>query len=117
MEYYFRQLMHFAQANSLMFYLIVICSVFVAFVACILWFGLKKKPAIDHNTAKAAPQHTLDHDINAIAGDDYVVTQLDLARAYIELDKQSLAREILEQVIEQAPPVHRQTAKELMATL
>lgn len=38
-------------------------------------------------------------DIKAIAGDDVMATQLDLARAYLEMNKKSLARQILEHVI------------------
>src|SRR5438445_12840789 len=39
--------------------------------------------------------------VSAIAGDDVITTQLDLARAYIEMDQKKLAKEILAQVIKQ----------------
>jgi FimV-like protein len=55
-------------------------------------------------------------DIRAIAGDDMMVTQLDLARAYIELGKKKLAKQILDHVIKHGNPVQQQSARQLMAS-
>lgn len=54
-------------------------------------------------------------DIRAIAGDDVMVTQLDLARAYIELGKKKLAKQILDHVIKHGTPSQQQSARQLMA--
>lgn len=53
-------------------------------------------------------------DITAIAGDDVVATQLDLARAYIETGRKQLAKRILEFVLEQGSDKQRQEAHRLM---
>lgn len=55
-------------------------------------------------------------DIRAIAGDDVMVTQLDLARAYIELGKKKLAKQILDHVIKHGNPHQQQSARQLMAS-
>ena len=54
------------------------------------------------------------HHLSAIAGDDIITTQLDLARAYIETDKKQLAAEILEYVMQQGNPRQQQEAQQLM---
>lgn len=51
------------------------------------------------------------HDINAIAGDDAIATQLDLARAYIETGRQQLAKNILSYVVKQGSIVQQQEAQ------
>jgi FimV-like protein len=55
-------------------------------------------------------------DIRAIAGDDVMVTQLDLARAYLELGKKKLAKQILDHVIKHGNPSQQQSARQLMAS-
>lgn len=54
--------------------------------------------------------------VSAIAGDDVITTQLDLARAYIEMDQKILAKKILMQVIRQGNASQKQEAKLLMET-
>lgn len=56
-------------------------------------------------------------DIKAIAGDSVMATQLDLARAYIELGKRNLARQILNHVIQHGTSSEKETAEQLMAYL
>lgn len=56
-------------------------------------------------------------DIKAIAGEDLMATQLDLARAYIEMDKKSLAKKILEHVIEHGETTQQTAARELIRNL
>lgn len=58
-----------------------------------------------------------DHQIEAIAGNDLISTQLDLARAYIEMNKQILAKPILDEVIKQGNPTQRREAEMLMLSL
>jgi FimV-like protein len=53
-------------------------------------------------------------DINAIAGEDVMATQLDLARAYIETGKASLAKKILEYVAEKGDLSQQQEARDLL---
>ena len=51
--------------------------------------------------------------ISAIAGEDVLATQLDLARAYIETGKKQSAKKILEYVIKQGSAAQQDEAKEL----
>lgn len=56
-------------------------------------------------------------DIKAIAGEDLLATQLDLARAYIELDKKTIAKQILLHVMKNGAASLQKEASQLMATL
>lgn len=56
-------------------------------------------------------------DIRAISGGDVMATQLDLARAYIEMDKTSLAKKILLHVAEHGNPAQQQEARQLVNVL
>ncbi len=106
MMYYFQQLIQFAQQHSIMFVSIVIISFLAIFILIILLLNPKKVTPATENM-----------DVRAIAGDDVYVTQLDLARAYIELGKIMLAKQILENVIHQGDPDQQQAAEELLLTL
>lgn len=57
------------------------------------------------------------HDINAIAGDDAIATQLDLARAYIETGKQQLAKNILTYVVRQGSVTQQREAQRWLDNL
>lgn len=52
--------------------------------------------------------------IDAIAGDDHIETQLDLARAYIEAGKANMAKKILTHIISQGSAAKRQEAEQLL---
>lgn len=54
-------------------------------------------------------------DLSAIAGDDLMTTQLDLARAYIETGRTQLAQTILASVIKQGNSTQQKEAKQLMS--
>ena len=56
-------------------------------------------------------------DIETIAGDDVMTTQLDLARAYIETERKNLARSILKNVLQHGSMEQKQEAKRLIANL
>lgn len=56
-------------------------------------------------------------DIKAIAGEDIMATQLDLAQAYIELDKKKLAKKILDHVVEHGNAFQQQEACALIAKI
>ncbi|MEO8963898.1 MAG: FimV/HubP family polar landmark protein [Gammaproteobacteria bacterium] len=52
-------------------------------------------------------------DIDAIAGDDVISTQLDLARALIEMDKKDLAMPILKEVMLRGDVLQKREAEQL----
>jgi FimV-like protein len=56
-------------------------------------------------------------DVSAIAGDDPVATQLDLAKAYIESGKSQLARIILTAVIKHGSNNDQEEAQRLLSTI
>lgn len=119
-HYYFQQLIQFAQHNNIMFVSIVITSFFAIFILTILLLNPKKQnDTHEKKPTHLAENHTqlINQDIRAIAGDDVCVTQLDLARAYIELGKMMLAKQILENVIRQGDHDQQQAAQELLLTL
>lgn len=58
-----------------------------------------------------------DQDIAAIAGDDIIATQLDLARAYLEIGNHSAAAKLLEMVAGQGNPVQQEEAKTLSSQI
>jgi FimV-like protein len=57
------------------------------------------------------------NDISAIAGDDMIATQLDLARAYIETGKVQLAKKILSHAQQKGSSAQQQEAKVLLGLL
>jgi FimV-like protein len=66
---------------------------------------------------KKSPTIITSQDIKAIAGDDIIATQLDLARAYIEIGKKRLAKKILDHVTEHGNSSQKQAAEHLMMGL
>jgi FimV-like protein len=56
-------------------------------------------------------------DMEMLSGEDVVTTQLDLARAYIEMGKKHLAKSILYHVRKQGKPEQQQEARNLIKTL
>jgi len=72
----------------------------------------KEKPAINQNTTIITSR-----DIRAIAGESIMATQLDLARAYIEIGKKTLAKKILNHVIKNGSSEDQKYAKQLLAHL
>ncbi len=86
----------------------------------------KIEPQIAPDKIDEAPQKTepsikpttklvvTSQDISAIAGDDVISTQLDLARAYIETGKTQLAKKILEYVEVHGDIVQQDEAQRLL---
>lgn len=105
-NYYFQQIILFAQHHSMMFVSIVMISFFALFILIILLLNPKKESTQLNS-----------QDMSAIAGEDVCVTQIDLARAYIELGKTMLAKEMLESVVSQGNHDQQQVARELLSTL
>ena len=56
-------------------------------------------------------------DISAIAGEDSLITQLDLARAYIETGRMQLAKNILDVVLKQGNYILQKEAESLLQLL
>lgn len=74
-------------------------------------------PSSKPDTLKKSPIIITSQDIKAIAGDDIITTQLDLARAYIEIGKKKLAKKILGHVTQHGNSTQQQAAQSLMMNL
>ena len=117
-------------------YLIVLISIgLISLVIFIIGFSLifkftyKKNQPIQVNGIKGIAKNNqaikqekssltiTSHDIKAIAGDDIVATQLDLARAYMETGKKSLAKKMLEYVAKQGNITQQKEAHSLLTQL
>lgn len=88
------------------------------FAMIILLKKVKKRSKIQtHTTLTNKSIVVTSRDIRAIAGEDMMVTQLDLARAYVELGKIKLAKQILNHVILHGNSLHQQSAQRLLSNL
>jgi FimV-like protein len=56
-------------------------------------------------------------DFTAIAGDNIATTQLDLAKAYIEMGQKPQAKKILKQTCKTGNPAQKDTARQLLKAL
>ena len=85
------------------------------------WFFSKTDSSLGANPkAKVhdqSPFSISSRDIHAIAGDDVITTQLDLARAYMETGRTQLAKNILKNAIVHGSPEQQDEAKQLILTL
>lgn len=106
-------------------YFVILCSIGLSalFVFGLgLYFLFRKKPAqklpakLQEVPTEKRPIHISSADINAIAGDDVLATQLDLARAYIETGREKLAQKILQHVVEHGSDNQQQEARQLLST-
>lgn len=79
---------------------------------------LLPEPTVKKQQKSAAQAITItSQDISAIAGDDVMATQLDLARAYIESGRKILAKRILEHVAEFGKIAQQREAQNLLTFL
>lgn len=76
---------------------------------------LAKPVSITTKIEPTLQQNVSMRDMEAIAGDDLLATQLDLARAYLESDKKQFAKKILEQVLEQGSATQQMEARQLLS--
>ncbi|HEX2548599.1 MAG TPA: FimV/HubP family polar landmark protein [Gammaproteobacteria bacterium] len=76
------------------------------------WFGKETTDEVKNTVTVITSR-----DIKAIAGEDVMATQLDLARAYIELGKINLAKQILQHVIKNGTESEKQAAEQLLVYL
>lgn len=63
---------------------------------------------------QADERDAMTQEMTAIAGDDVMATQLDLARAYLETGSEKLAKTILKTVAKAGSPAQRLEAKRLL---
>lgn len=91
-----------------------------------VFFIIKLFRSSSHQYAShPAPNQNISHhktqitsaDIRAIAGEDELSTQLDLARAYIDVGKKQLAQKMLNHILQQGSIMQQQAARELMGLL
>lgn len=86
-----------------------------------LYFILKTKPVNKQSkklSIQVVPEKSVSNkDLSAIAGDDVITTQLDLARAYIETGALKLAKTILDSAIEQGNNLQQNEARMLLTIL
>lgn len=92
---------------------IVIASVFVGLFLILINTRKPKAPSQNPILTKSSIMIT-SQDIKAIAGDDVLSTQLDLARAYIEMGKKQLAKKILDHVAKNGNDKQQQEAHGLI---
>ncbi len=100
---------------------IVLIGVFVFIYALYRVFKPARARKKAAKAARAATQQSIapklvvtSSDISAIAGDDVMTTQLDLARAYIETGRHALAKKILDHVHARGSRTQQQEARELL---
>ena len=105
-------------------YFVILCSIgFSALFVFVLglYFLFRKRPAkavsvkLQEVPTEKRPIHISSSDIHAIAGDDVLATQLDLARAYIETGREKLAKKILQHVVEHGSDNQQQEARQLLS--
>lgn len=75
-----------------------------------LYLIFRRKPASKETTKNV-------EDLSAIAGEDVITTQLDLARAYLETGRMQSAKDILEYVIKQGNAIQQQEARQLISNV
>lgn len=117
-------LRYFIETHSLLMLELPILLVIIILAKIILLRRLKSlQPKVNtsavYNETQAPSSVTVitSQDIKAIAGDDVMVTQLDLARAYIELGKKSLAKQILNHVLEHGSKNQQDVARQLIESI
>jgi FimV-like protein len=79
---------------------------------------IEKAPVVESNKSVRSSSFIItSNDITAIAGDDVIATQLDLARAYIETGRKQLAKKILEYVLAQGSVTQKNEAEKLLGLI
>lgn len=88
-----------------------------AFILLLGFYLIFKQPRSKKAVAALAVQDVDSVDFSAIAGDDVITTQLDLARAYIETGSQSLAKNILVSVMAEGSAEQQAEAQRLLTSV
>lgn len=122
-EQIYNKLIHFASSLGEP-RIVLACFVAVIIFLIIAFTMYRRKKIISHKqtltlkTTSTQSTHVItSHDIRAIAGEDVISTQLDLARAYIEIGKKQLAQKMLDHAIKQGNLTQRQEAHQLLKNL
>jgi len=93
-------------------------AIFTLGTYCLLrrfWIRSNHPIVIQRNIIqKEIASFDLPQDVSAIAGDNVIATQLDLARAYIETNQKHQAMIILDMIVQQGSITQQEEAKELM---
>ena len=91
-------------------------SILILFTGLYLIFRKPSKvKSVNHSVTPAKIETSENiRDLSAIAGDDVLTTQLDLARAFIETGRVQSAKSILKTVIEQGNHLQQEEAQKLM---
>lgn len=100
-----------------------VCCTFIVVVLGLI--GIVAMTAPKKNTINQTPAVSpkittpiaTNKDISAIAGDDVFATQLDLAKAYIEMDQHELAKKILKETLKSGSADQQERAQELLGAL
>lgn len=101
-------LTHFLDMISFLNDNIIMTYGFTLMLLCFLGLIILHRPPLAKQDA---------HDFSAIAGDNVISTQLDLARAYIEMSQHALAKPILKEVIRAGDKQQKLQARELIKCL
>ncbi len=102
----------YLQMHSWVYYVLILT--FLGLIGIIVMTAPKEKIATQ---TKITPPLATNKDITAIAGEDVISTQLDLAKAYIEMDQHELAKKILKDALKSGSTDQRQKARELFEAL
>lgn len=86
---------------------------------CLFLIGLYWIVRIYHQprSVSTVEQNMMSEAVMAIAGNDVIATQLDLAFAYIETNQKKSAQVILERIIKQGSENEQQEAKRLLGLI
>ena len=90
---------------------------FIVYVRKKIFLRPKKRVSAIKEQTPSSPTIITSQDIKAIAGEDVLATQLDLARAYIELNKKKIAKQILSHVIQHGNENLKDAAQKLWVSL
>jgi FimV-like protein len=101
----------------------VLYFLFIAVVLLVIGIIVFSAPKASLATSGPTPYSTKittiasSKDISAIAGDNVIATQLDLAKAYIEMDQKNLAKRILNEALKLGNAAQKNEAQLLIETL
>jgi FimV-like protein len=102
-----------SHTSTMNIYLVIVTTFFslvMVFLVLVLFMTRRKKTK--STSHKEAPI-----DFEAIAGEDVITTQLDLARAYLEMDNKQSAHSILKNVIKRGNGEQKIEARQLIAEI
>jgi FimV-like protein len=98
-------------SENLTAYDALVASILVLLVV-LLFLTRRKKPL--QTAVLTQPRQA---DIHAVAGDDVLSTQLDLAKAYIEMNQKKIASEMLNAILKKGSNRQKDEARHLISSL